>query len=132
MASEVEKVPLDKLANELAAAFAKRDPIRTTEAITLAIQITNKVKEDETPWFLMSSMDADDRFNFSWQNTPDGGMSFIRATPPRDGGLVGLLSKLEFNEAISLAKTINNKALSLSLQAAICRSVIESQPATKV
>jgi len=116
----------------IAAAFAKRDPIRTTEAITLAIQITNKVKEDETPWFLMSSMDADDRFNFSWQNTPDGGMSFIRATPPRDGGLVGLLSKLEFNEAISLAKTINNKALSLSLQAAICRSVIESQPATKV
>jgi len=85
--------------------------------------------EDETPWFLKSSVKDDDGFNLSWQNTPDGGISFIKATPPRDGGLVNLLSKLEFNEAIALAKTINNKALSLSLQAAICRSAIESRPA---
>jgi len=36
-----------------------------------------------------------------------------------------LLSKLEYNQAVSLAKSINNKALSLAVQAAICRSAIE-------
>ena len=108
----------------IAAAFANRDPIRTTEAVTLAIQITNKLKQEETPWILLSSVAAEDRFNLSWRNTGDGGMSFIKATLPAHGGMVDVLSKLEFNEAISLAKTINNKALSLTVQAAICRRAV--------
>ncbi|HSE18201.1 MAG TPA: hypothetical protein VLB46_14185 [Pyrinomonadaceae bacterium] len=111
----------------IAAAFAKRDPIRTTEAITLAIQITNKVRQDETPWILLSSVAAEDRFNLTWRNTGDGGVSFIKATLPAYGGLVDLLSKMDFNEAISLAKTINNKSLSLTLQAVICRKALEFQ-----
>jgi hypothetical protein len=109
----------------IAAAFAKNDPIRTEEAITLSIQIMNKSKQEETPWIMLSPARSEDGFIISWNNARGGGLSFLKFALPASGGLTELLSKLEFNQAVSLAKSINNKALSLAVQAAICRSAIE-------
>lgn len=110
----------------VAAAFAKTDPIRASETITLAIQIVNKVKQDETPWALLAPAGNDDALTLSWKNAPGGGLRSVKAAYPRNGGLADLLSKLEFHQAMSLAKAINRKALSLAAQAAVCRAAIES------
>lgn len=53
-------------------------------------------------------------------------MRSIKTAYPRNGSLADLLSKLEFNQAISLAKTVNKKALSMVAQAVVCRTAIES------
>ena len=110
----------------VAAAFAKTDPIRTSEAITLAIQILNKVEPANTPWSVLASGSGEDGLGYTWKNAPDGGMSSLKVNYPSYGGLTDLLSKLEFNQAISLAKSVNRKPLSLAAQAAVCRRAIES------
>ena len=110
----------------VAAAFSKTDPIRVSELVTLAIQMTNKVKQDETPWILLTPAETDDALALSWKRADGGGLKWVKAAYPRSGGLANLLLNLEFNQAISLAKTINKKALSLAVQAAVCRGTIES------
>jgi hypothetical protein len=110
----------------IAAAFAKSDEIRTAEVTTLAIQILNKAKPDETPWSVLTAAGNDDALSFSWKNAPDGGLRSLKTGYPRNGGLAELLSKLEFNQAISLAKSVNQKTLSIAAQAAVCRLAIES------
>ena len=110
----------------IAAAFSKTDPIRVSELLTLAIQMTNKMKQDETPWILLTPAGTDDALAFSWKRAEEGGLKWVKATYPRNGGLANLLFNLEFNQAISLAKTVNKKALSLAAQAAVCRAAIES------
>ena len=110
----------------VAAAVSKEDPIRSSELITAAIQIVNKVKLEETPWSLMASAGAEDALGLSWKNATGGGLKSVKATYPRNGGLADLLSKQDFNQAISLARTVNIKALSLAAQAAVCRNVIQS------
>ena len=110
----------------VASAFSKSDPIRVSEAITLAIQIMNKVNQDETAWILMAPPGAGDALNLSWKNAEGGGLKSVKATYPRNGGLTDLLVKLDFNQAVSLAKAVNEKALSLAAQAAVCRAAIES------
>lgn len=117
---------LSAAALRVAAALSKEDPIRTAELITLAIQIVNKVKPDDSPWVLLAAADVDDALHLSWKNEEGGGLKWVKSVLPRNGGLVNLLAKQEFNQAISLAKAINNKALSLAAQAAICRAAIES------
>ena len=110
----------------VAAAYAKGDPIRTTEIIRFAIQLLNKVNHDEAQWVLMASPGADDALSFSWKIAPGGGLKSVKAVYPRNGGLAALLSRQEFNEAVSIAKAVNKKALSLALQAAVCRAALES------
>ena len=110
----------------IAAAFAKSNPIRSSEAINLGIQILNKAKQDDNAWGLIAPAGNDDALSLSWKNAPGGGMRSIKVTYPRNGGFTELLSKLEFNEAISIAKSVNKKALSLMAQAAVCRTAIES------
>lgn len=110
----------------IAAAFAKTDPARTSEVITLAVQILNKVKQDETPWSIIAPFGSEDALSLTWKNVPGGGMRSIKTAYPRNGSLADLLSKLEFNQAISLAKTVNKKVLSMAAQAAVCRTAIES------
>jgi hypothetical protein len=110
----------------IAAAFAKNNPIRSAEAMNLAIQIFNKAKQDDAAWGIMAPAPYDDALSISWKNAPDGGMRSIKVTFPRNGDFTELLSKLEFNEAISIAKSVNKKALSLMAQAAVCRTAIEA------
>jgi hypothetical protein len=110
----------------VAAAFAKTDAIRAAEVTTLAIQILNKAKQDDTSWSVLGPAGNEDALNLVWKNAPDGGLRSVKASYPRNGGLVDLLSKLEFNQAISLAKSVNKKTLSLAAQAAVCRTSIES------
>jgi hypothetical protein len=110
----------------IAAASAKSNPIRSAEAINLAIQILNKAKQDDTAWALMAPAGSEDALSLSWKNAPGGGIRSIKVTYPRNGGFTELLSKLEFNEAISIAKSVNKKAISLMAQAAVCRTAIEA------
>lgn len=116
----------------LAAAFSKNDQIRFSEAITLAIQTMNKAKQAETPWSLMSPASAEDALGLSLKHAEGGGVRSIKVNYPRNGGLADLLSKLDFNQAISLAKSVNRKALSLAAQAAVCRVAIESTQSRRV
>jgi len=110
----------------VAAAFSKTDPIRVSELVTLAIQITNKLKPDETPWVLLAPAGTDDALGLSWKRAEGGGLQWVKATYPRNGGLTNLLLNLDFNQAVSLAKTVDKKSLSLAAQAAVCRGAIES------
>ena len=110
----------------IAAAFAKSNPIRSSEALNLGIQILNKVKQDDSAWALLAPVGNEDALSLSWKNAPGGGLRSVKATYPHNGGLAELLSKLEFNQAISLAKSVNKKALSLMAQAVVCRTAIES------
>lgn len=110
----------------IATAFIKDDPIRASELITLAIQIMNKVKEDDTPWVLLAPAGAVDALSLSWKNADGRGLKSVKAVYPRNGGLANLLLKLDFNQAVALAGGINRKALSFAVQAAICRAAIES------
>lgn len=109
----------------IAAAFSKNDPIRASESITLAIQIANKVQVAETPWALLAAAGSDDALSLSWKNFPGGGLKSIKTTFPRNGGLAEVLSKLDFNEAIALAKAVNKKSLSMAAQAAVSRNALE-------
>ena len=93
--------------------------------IGLAIQIANKVKDDQSPWPLISPASTDP-LSFSWKNSDGEGLQSVKTSYSRSGGLPALLSKLEFEQAVALAKSIQSKALSLAVQAAICRAAIES------
>ena len=110
----------------IASAFSKNDPERTSEVITLAIQILNKVKQDDTAWAILTPFANEDALALSWKNVPGGGMRSIKAAYPRNGSLADLLSRLDFNQAVSLAKTVNKKTLSLAAQASVCRAALES------
>jgi len=110
----------------IAAAFAKNNPVRSSEAIDLAIQIFNKAKQDDTAWGLIAALGNEDALSLTWKAAPNGGLRSIKTAYPRNGGLPELLSKLEFNQAISIARSINQKALSLVAQAVVCRAAIES------
>jgi hypothetical protein len=112
----------------VAAAFPKTDLVRITEGITMGIQVLNKVKLDETPWSLMDSTGEEDSLllNAQYMTGGAGGISVIRTSLPQAGGFEELLARLDFNEAILLAKTVNKKPLAIMAQAGICRRVIES------
>ena len=114
----------------VAAAFSKTDQVRISEGIALGIQVMNKVKLDETPWRLMDSVSDEDSFLFDAKYMSGGprtsGISVIRTTLPQAGGFADVLSRLDFNDAIILAKTVSRKPLSMMAQASVCRRVIES------
>jgi hypothetical protein len=112
----------------VAAAFPKTDLVRITEGIGLGIQVLNKVKLDQTPWSLMEPTGPEDALNVDAKNIVGGPgtVSYIRSAVPQAGGLADVLSRLDFNEAILLAKTVNRKPLSMMAQASVCRRVIES------
>lgn len=108
---------------QLASAFGKTDPVRAAELVVLAIQTANKTK-DQSLWPLLSP--ASNALNLSWKTAPGGGIQSIKAAYSRTGGLTDLLSRLEFEQAVSLAKELKSKGVSLAAQAAICRAAIES------
>jgi hypothetical protein len=115
----------------VAAAFSKTDQVRISEGIALGIQVMNKVKSDETPWRLLDSVSEEDSLLVDAKYMSGGsrlgvGVSIIRTTLPQAGGFVDVLSRLEFNDAIQLAKTVNRKPIAMIAQASICRRVIES------
>jgi hypothetical protein len=109
----------------LASALIKGDPVQASEVVVLAIQIANKTK-DENLWPLLSPPASPNTLTFSWKNAPTGGLKSVKASYARNGGLAELLSKLEFDQAVSLAREIKSKGVSLAAQAAICRAAIES------
>ena len=45
---------------------------------------------------------------------------------PQAGGFADVLSRLDFNDAILLAKSVNRKPFAMMAQASICRRTIES------
>ena len=112
----------------VAAAFSKTDQVRISEGIGLAIQVINKVKPDETPWSLMDSTSEEDALvlDAKYMTGGSGGISVMRTYPPQAGGFADVLAKLDFNEAVSLARTVNRKPLAIVAQVSICRRVIES------
>lgn len=110
----------------VASAFSKNDSMRSAEVIRLAIEIVNKVAGNDTLWSLVSSSGAEDALFLVWKYEKGSGISSVNARLPRVGGLANTLSKLDFNQAISLAKLINQKPLSIFAQARVCRTAIES------
>ena len=122
-------IELAAAALRVAAAFPKTDQVRIAEGIGLAIQVMNKVKQDETPWSLMDPTAEEDSLLLNARYMAGGSRGIvIRTSLPRAGGFADVLARLDFNEAISLAKTVNNKPLALMLQASICQRVIERSP----
>jgi hypothetical protein len=121
-------IQLAAAALRLAAAFSNTEPARVNEAIALAIQVMNRVKQDDTPWILMASTGREDSLTLNWKYSPgrSGGVSFVEAALSPYGGFADVLARLDFNEAIALAKTVNRKPLSMMAQASICRRLIES------
>lgn len=87
----------------------------------------NKVKQNETPLSLMDPIADEDSLLLNARYMAGGSRGIVvRTSLPQAGGFADVLSRLDFNEAISLAKTVNKKPLALMLQASICRRVIES------
>ena len=120
-------IELAAAALRVAAAFPKSDQVRISEGIGLAIQVMNKVKQDETPWSLMDPIAEEDSLLLNARYMAGGSRGIvIRTSLPQAGGFADVLSRLDFDEAISLAKNVNKKPLALMLQASICRRVIES------
>ena len=120
-------IELGAAALRVAAAFPKTDQVRISEGIGLAIQVMNKAKQDETPWSLMDPIAEEDSLLLNARYMAGGSRGIvIRTSLPQAGGFADVLSRLDFDEAISLAKNVNKKPLALMLQASICRRVIES------
>ena len=112
----------------IASALIKDDQLQAAEVVALAIQIANKLKDDNV-WPLISASPATNTLSFSWKNAPGGGLKSIKTMYPRNGGLVDLLSKLEFDRAVSLAREIKSKGVAMAAQAGVCRAAIESTQA---
>lgn len=110
----------------IAGVLIKEDPLRASEVMALAIQIANRVKDDQSPWPLMSLANTTNPLSFSWKNADGGGLKSFKASYARNAGLAALLSKLDFEQALSLARGVKSKGVSLAAQAAICRAAIES------
>jgi hypothetical protein len=110
----------------IAGVLITKDPQRAAEMMGLAIEIANKSKGDQSPWPLMSPANTSDPLNFSWKNADGGGLQSVKASYGRGAGLAILLSKLDFEQAVALAKGVKSKGFSLAVQAAICRAAIES------
>ncbi|HEY0367138.1 MAG TPA: hypothetical protein VGC73_11740 [Pyrinomonadaceae bacterium] len=108
----------------LASALTKDDPVQASEVVVLAIQIANKTT-DENLWPLLSPPASPNTLTFTWTNAPTGGLKSVKASSARNGGLAELLSKLEFDRAVSLARELKSKGVSLAAQAAVCRAAIE-------
>lgn len=124
-ASKAEaRIEISAATLRLASALIKGDPDQASEVVALAIQIANKTK-DENLWSLMSPASSN-TLNFNWKNAPTGGLKSVTATYSRNGGLAELLSKLEFDRAVSMAREIRAKEVSLAAQAVICRAAIQS------
>ena len=120
-------IELAAAALRVAAAFPKTDQVRISEGIGLAIQVMNKAKQDETPWSLMDPIAEEDSLLLNARYMAGGSRGIVvRTSLPQAGGFADVLSRLDFDEAISLAKNVNKKPLALMLQASICRRVIES------
>lgn len=109
----------------LPSALIKDDPVQASEVIGLAIRLANKTK-DENLWSLMSPPGSTNTLTFTWKNAPSGGLKSVTASYSRNGGLAELLPKVEFDRAVSMAREIRSKGVSLAAQAAICRAAIES------
>jgi tetratricopeptide (TPR) repeat protein len=109
----------------VASALTKGDPVRASEFVSLAIQIANKT-QDQSLWPLLSPLPSPNTLTFSWTNAPTGGLKSVKASHSRSGGLAEMLSKLEFEHAVSLARELKSKGVSLAVQAAICRAALES------
>jgi hypothetical protein len=109
----------------LASALIKFDLVQASEVIGLAIQLANKTK-DENQWSLMSPTGSTNTLTFSWKNAPGGGLKSVTASYSRNGGLAELLTKVEFDRAVFLAREIRSKGVSIAAQAVICRAAIES------
>jgi len=120
-------IELAAAALRVAAAFPKTDQVRISEGIGLAIQVMNKAKQDETPWSLMDPIAEEDSLLLNARYMAGGSRGIVvRTSLPQAGGFADVLARLDFDEAISLAKNVNKKPLALMLQASICRRVIES------
>jgi hypothetical protein len=109
----------------LASALIKFDLVQASEVIGLAIQLANKTK-DENQWSLMSPTGSTNTLTFSWKNAPGGGLKSVTASYSRNGGLAELLTKVEFDRAVAIAREIRSKGVSIAAQAVICRAAIES------
>ncbi len=111
----------------VANSFLKADPVRASEVIRLAIQVANKANQNDALWNLMSPTNAEDSLFLIWKfDRRESGINSVDARLPRGGGFANLISKLDFNEAVLLAKMINRKPLAIWAQARVCRVAIES------
>jgi hypothetical protein len=116
----------------LSLAFNRLDQLRSFEALNQAIEMMNKVKEDGALWALLSASSGAGPLsatNFSWKASDNGGLKWVKINYPRVAGLTEALSKAsqrDFDQAVSAARQIRVKGLSLAVQAAICRAAIES------
>jgi hypothetical protein len=126
MSKSDPSVELAAAALRVAAAFS--DLVRVSEGIGLAIQVMNKAKLDGTPWSLMGSTGEEDSLllDVSYMAGGAGGITVLRSDLPQAGGFGDVLARLDFNEAIALAKTVNKKPLSVMAQADVCRRTIEA------
>jgi hypothetical protein len=109
----------------LASTLTRSDPMQASEIVVLAIEIANKTK-DESLWPVLAPSSSANSLIFSWKTAPTGGLKSVKSSYSRNGGLAELLSKLDFDRAVSLAREFKSKGVSLAAQAAICRAAIEA------
>lgn len=124
-------VELSSATLSVASSFADYDSSRSFETLLTAIRLTNKLQRDDDLWALFHPLGNATPlavYNYNWKNAGDGGLDWIKPLYPRAGGLTETLSQAslyDFDRAMSLAKEIRLKALSLAVQVTICRGAIE-------
>ncbi len=111
-------------------------------AATLAIELINKMDEG-SEWDLFSgSSVAVGRLaiqDIQWTNRKDGGLESLTVVYPRLAGLLDVLpmvSEVDFDGGLMLARQLKPKGLNHAVQAALCRQTIEriqrnKRPATR-
>jgi len=117
----------------IASAFGEHDALRAFEALTLSVQIINKVPADVRLWNVLSPLGGGQLsvYNYEWKDAGDGGMTSFKAAYPRPAGLADVmsqLSRLDFDRTVSLARQLKAKNLSLVVQTSIARKAIEGPP----
>ena len=114
----------------LTRAGAQRDAAKAFEALSLAVSILNKTNSDSSLWQMLSAQSGTTLKTASLNSvqSPGGGLKSIRVTYPRLAGLVeafAAASTNDLHQAMRVAQDLSSKPLSLSVQAAVCRSAAE-------
>ena len=112
-------------------AVALRDATKAFETLSLAVSILNKTNLDSSVWHMITAQTSANPLKVSSLNSipsTDGGLKSIRVTYPRLSGLSEVFAEasiLDLHQTMRVAQDLSSKALSLSVQATVCRSAAE-------
>ena len=115
----------------LTRATTQRDSAKAFETLSLAASIINKTNS-ELSWYRLNEKSDKGPLKVASLNgvpsLPGGGFKSVRVTYPRLAGLTevfGEASRHDLHQAMRIAQDLSSKALSLAVQASVCRSSAE-------